>query len=117
MTCIVVILVASICKVGGSSIAGKLTGFTWREAFSVGAMMNTRGLVELIVLNLGYDLGIIPKSVFFILVIMAIATTYMTAPLLRRLIRGTELQADFELSSFMKGRAATVGNSEQRRVG
>ena len=48
--------------------------------------MNTRGLMELIVLNVGYDLGVIPKSMFFMLTVMALTTTYMTAPLLRRLM-------------------------------
>jgi Kef-type K+ transport system membrane component KefB len=103
---IVVILVACLGKFGGCFIAGKLSGLTWREAFSIGAMMNTRGLMELIVLNVAYDLGIIPKPVFFIFVIMAVVTTYMTAPVLRYLIRGTEMQADFEISPFMQGRAS-----------
>jgi Kef-type K+ transport system membrane component KefB len=104
----IVIFVASVGKFGGCSVAAKLSGLTWREAFSVGTMMNTRGLVELVVLNAGYDLGIIPKPVFFIFVTMAVATTYMTAPVLRRLIRGTDLQADFELSPFIQDRTATM---------
>jgi Kef-type K+ transport system membrane component KefB len=58
-------------KVGGCSIAARHSGLSWREASSVGIMMNTRGLMELIVLNAGYDLGIIPKPVFFIFVIIA----------------------------------------------
>jgi Kef-type K+ transport system membrane component KefB len=104
----IVILVACVGKLGACSIAAKLNGLTGREAFSVGIMMNTRGLMELIVLNAGYDLGIIPKPVFCIFVIMAIVTTYMTAPVLRRLIRGTDLQADFDISPFMEGRASTM---------
>ena len=104
-TCAVVILVASAGKFVGCSVAAKLSGLTWREAFSAGTMMNTRGLMELIVLNAGYDLGIIPKPVFCIFVVMTIVTTYMTAPVLRRLIRGTDLQADFDISPFMEGRA------------
>ena len=105
---LVVILVASAGKFGGCAIAARLSGLTWREAFSVGVMMNTRGLVELVVLNTGYDLGIIPKSVFFIFVVMAVATTYMTAPILRRLIHGTDLQSEFEVSPFMQGHASAI---------
>jgi Kef-type K+ transport system membrane component KefB len=52
------------------------------ESFSVGALMNTRGLIELIVLNLGYDLGILPPRIFAMMVLMALATTFMTGPLL-----------------------------------
>lgn len=104
----IVILVACVGKLGACSIAAKLNGLTGREAFLVGTMMNTRGLMELIVLNAGYDLGIIPKPVFCIFVIMAIVTTYMTAPVLRRLIRGTNLQADFDVSPFIKGHASAM---------
>jgi Kef-type K+ transport system membrane component KefB len=104
LICGIVILAATLGKFGGCSAAAKLSGLTWREASSVGIMMNTRGLMELIVLNTGYDLGIIPKPVFFILVIMAVMTTYMTAPVLSRLIRGTDVQPYFELSPFMQGR-------------
>jgi Kef-type K+ transport system membrane component KefB len=111
---IVVILIACVGKFGGCFIAGKLSGLTWREAFSIGAMMNTRGLMELIVLNVAYDLGIIPKPVFFIFVIMAVVTTYMAAPVLRYLIRGTEMQADFEISPFMQGRSSKL---RERAIG
>lgn len=104
ITCAVVILAASVGKFGGCSLAAKLSGLTWREAFSVGIMMNTRGLMELIVLNTGYDLGIISKPVFCLFVIMAVVSTYMTSPVLRRLIRGTELQTAFQVSPFMEGR-------------
>jgi Kef-type K+ transport system membrane component KefB len=116
IACVIVMLVASIGKFGGCSLAARMGGLTWREAFSIGIMMNTRGLVELVVLNTGYDLGIIPKSVFSIFVIMAITTTYMTAPILRRLIRGTELQADFEISTFMEGRIPVVSERASSRT-
>ena len=111
ITCVVVILAASVGKFGGCSLVAKLSGFTWREAFSVGIMMNTRGLMELIVLNTGYDLGIISKPVFCLFVIMALASTYMTSPVLRRLIRGTELQTAFQVSPFMEGRISPIKTS------
>jgi len=56
-----------------------------REAWAIGMLMNTRGLMELVVVNIGLDLGVIPHSVFFMLVLMAVVTTYMTAPLVRTL--------------------------------
>jgi Kef-type K+ transport system membrane component KefB len=62
---VVVILVATAGKLGGCSVAAKLNRLTWREALAVGTLMNTRGLMELVVLNTGYDLGIIPKPIFF----------------------------------------------------
>jgi Kef-type K+ transport system membrane component KefB len=80
--CIAVIAVAIAGKFGGSAIAARWTGLSWQESFSVGALMNTRGLVELIVLNLGYDLGILPPKIFGMMVLMALATTFMAGPLL-----------------------------------
>jgi Kef-type K+ transport system membrane component KefB len=71
-----------------------------REASIIGVMMNARGLTELIVINVGYELGILPKTVFFMLVFMAVATTYMTTPVLRRLFRGSELWESYRLSTF-----------------
>ena len=54
----------------------------WQDSFTLGALMNTRGLVELVVLNIGYDLGILSARIFVMMVIMALVTTFMTAPLL-----------------------------------
>lgn len=82
LMCIAVIGVAIAGKFGGSMIAARWTGMNWQESFSLGALMNTRGLVELIVLNLGYDLGILPPKIFGMMVLMALATTFMTGPLL-----------------------------------
>ena len=65
-------------------------------------MMNTRALMALIVINIGYDLGIIPNSVFFMLVFMAVVTTYMTSPILQHLIKKTELEPLFKTSEFMQ---------------
>jgi len=82
LMCIAIIAVAIAGKLGGSMMAARWTGMTWRESFSVGALMNTRGLVELIVLNLGYELGILPPKLFAMMVLMALVTTFMTGPLL-----------------------------------
>jgi Kef-type K+ transport system membrane component KefB len=77
-----VIAVATIGKLGGSAIAARLSGMPWTEALSLGALMNTRGLMELIVLNIGYDLGILTPAMFATMVVMALVTTMATGPLL-----------------------------------
>jgi len=80
--CLVIIGVATLGKLGGSAVAAKMTSLSWRESIQLGALMNTRGLMELIALNIGYDLGILSQRIFTMLVIMALVTTIMTAPLL-----------------------------------
>jgi Kef-type K+ transport system membrane component KefB len=81
--CGVIILVACAGKFGGCAIAARATGFSWRQASAIGVLMNTRGLVELIVLNIGLDLGVISPVVFSMMVLMALVTTFATTPLLR----------------------------------
>jgi Kef-type K+ transport system membrane component KefB/nucleotide-binding universal stress UspA family protein len=81
--CGLIILVACAGKFGGSAVAARLTGLRWREASAIGILMNTRGLMELIVLNLGLDLGILSPTLFTMMVIMALVTTFITTPLLR----------------------------------
>jgi Kef-type K+ transport system membrane component KefB len=63
-------------------ITARLTGLNWNDSFALGALMNTRGLVELVALNIGYDLGILPPPIFTMMVLMALVTTFMTGPLL-----------------------------------
>lgn len=82
LMCIGIIAVAILGKLGGGMLAARWTGMSWQESFSVGALMNTRGLIELVVLNLGYDLGILSPRVFAMMVLMALTTTFMTGPLL-----------------------------------
>jgi hypothetical protein len=65
--------------------------------------MNTRGLMELIVINLGYELGVFPRTVYFMLVLMTLVTTYMTTPCVRRSIRNTELEEYVKASPFILG--------------
>jgi Kef-type K+ transport system membrane component KefB len=83
----VIIAVASLGKFGGSFVAGRLTGLTSRDAASVGILMNTRGLMELVVLNIGLDLGVISPTLFAMLVLMAVVTTLATTPILQLLQR------------------------------
>jgi Kef-type K+ transport system membrane component KefB len=80
--CGVIILVAIAGKLGGSMLMGRWTGMSWSNSFAIGALMNTRGLVELVVLNIGYDLGILSGRIFAMMVLMALVTTFMTGPLL-----------------------------------
>jgi Kef-type K+ transport system membrane component KefB len=82
----IVVAAAVLGKILPVYIAGRLTGFSHDEASVMGSLMNTRALMELIVLNVGYDLGFIPQSMFTMLVIMAVVTTMMTGPLLRVLL-------------------------------
>jgi Kef-type K+ transport system membrane component KefB len=79
---LLITVVATIGKLGGSAAAARFTGMRWNESLKLGALMNTRGLMELIALNIGYDLGILSPRIFTMLVIMAVLTTMMTGPLL-----------------------------------
>jgi Kef-type K+ transport system membrane component KefB len=82
LVCLIIIAVATAGKLGGSALAARLTGMQWRESLQLGALMNTRGLMELIALNIGYDMGILSQHIFTMLVIMALVTTIMTGPLI-----------------------------------
>ncbi len=77
-----IILVAVVGKFVGSAIAAKFVGQTWKDSLTIGALMNTRGLMELVVLNIGYDLGVLNSEIFTMMVIMALVTTFMTGPAL-----------------------------------
>lgn len=78
----IIIAVAVVGKFIGSAIPAKILGENWKDSLSLGILMNTRGLMELIVLNIGYEMGILPPAVFVMLVIMALVTTFMTTPML-----------------------------------
>jgi Kef-type K+ transport system membrane component KefB len=80
--CLLITAVATLGKLGGSAAAGRFAGMRWVESLQLGALMNSRGLMELIALNIGYDLGILSPRIFTMLVIMAVLTTMMTGPLL-----------------------------------
>ncbi len=80
--CGLIILVAVVGKFLGSAVAAKFVGQNWRNSIIIGSLMNTRGLMELIILNIGYDLGILSPEIFAMMVIMALATTSMAGPVL-----------------------------------
>jgi hypothetical protein len=88
--------VAVTGKLFGAAIAARLTGFDWRRSAVIGTLMNTRGLTELIVLNLALELGVISEALFAMLVLMAIITTYMAGPALNLLDPKNELGAPVE---------------------
>ncbi len=78
----VIILFAVAGKFIGSALAARFVGQNWKDSLIIGALMNTRGLMELVVLNIGYDLGVLTPQIFAMMVIMALATTMMTGPAL-----------------------------------
>lgn len=82
LICGLIILVAVMGKVVGSVAAAKFTGQSWSDSLALGVLMNTRGLMELIVLSIGYDLGVLSPTVFTMMVLMALITTFMTSPAL-----------------------------------
>ena len=112
--CFLVLLAASAGKFGGCALAARANGIPWRESAAIGVMMNTRALMELIVVNVGYDLGIIPRSVFFMLVLMALTTTYVTTPLLVRLLRGSETESACRRANLMLSQSGFDGTSLDR---
>ncbi|WP_297515750.1 cation:proton antiporter [Flavobacterium sp.] len=75
-----IILVAVAGKFVGSALAARFVGQNWRDSLTIGALMNTRGLMELVVLNIGFDLGVLSPEIFTMMVIMALVTTFMTGP-------------------------------------
>lgn len=86
LICAVIILVATLGKVGGTMMASRFAGLSWTTSGALGVLMNTRGLMELIVLNIGLSLGVISPRLYAMMVIMALVTTAATAPVLNRLV-------------------------------
>lgn len=82
VTALLIIIIAVVGKFAGSALAAKFLGINWKDSLTIGALMNTRGLMELIVLNIGYDLGVLSPQIFAMMVIMALFTTFMTGPAL-----------------------------------
>jgi Kef-type K+ transport system membrane component KefB len=86
LICAAIVVVATLGKFGGTAVAARLTGHRWRTASALGALMNTRGLMGLIVLDVGLNRGVISPTLFAMMVLMALATTMATAPALRWLV-------------------------------
>lgn len=90
LICGLIIVVAVVGKLLGSAVTARWSGMRWSDSWALGVLMNTRGLMELVVLNLGYDLGILSAKLFTMMVIMALLTTLMTGPLLSLIFRSQE---------------------------
>lgn len=101
--CILLVTVAIAGKLGGCTIAARLVGESWKDSLTIGTLMNTRGLMELVALNIGYEMGVLPPSIFVILVIMALVTTFMTTPLLH-------------LVDYLFVRRKTVNSSKKKLI-
>lgn len=96
---LIIIAVAVTGKFAGSAFAAKFVGQSWKDSLTIGALMNTRGLMELVVLNIGYDLGVLTPEIFAMMVIMALATTFMTGPalnLIQRFFREKKIEISLE---------------------
>ncbi len=86
ITCLGITGVAIFGKLLGSALAARWSGMSWRESWALGTLMNTRGLMELVVLNIGYDIGVLPPTIYTMLVLMTLITTAMTGPLLSMIL-------------------------------
>ncbi len=98
------ILVAVVGKFVGSAFSAKILGENWKDSLSIGILMNTRGLMELIVLNIGYEMGILPPLIFVMLVIMALVTTFMTTPalsLINKIFPEKSIEIEYELQKSL----------------
>jgi Kef-type K+ transport system membrane component KefB len=90
--CLIIIATAIAGKLGGAMLAARLTGQTWREAGAIGILLNTRGLMELVILTIGLEAGIISPTVFTMMVLMALFTTAITTPLLQLFYQSPQAQ-------------------------
>jgi hypothetical protein len=100
-----IIAVAIAGKFVGSALAAKFVGQNWKDSLTIGALMNTRGLMELVALNIGYDLGLLSPSVFTMMVIMALVTTFMTGPaldIINKIFKTTETESAEAISQVSK---------------
>jgi Kef-type K+ transport system membrane component KefB len=89
----VVLVVAIAAKMGGTVIAARCTGQSWQNAMALGALLNTRGLVELVVLNIAYKAHVFSATLFTMFVVMALVTTMMTTPILNLLGVGGAIES------------------------
>jgi Kef-type K+ transport system membrane component KefB len=112
MYCGLIILVATAGKLGGSTLASWLSGMPLREAAGLGTLMNTRGLMELVILNIGLDIGVISPALFSMMVMMALVTTFMTTPVLSLICPKEMLQGAAEKSAAERVAAPPVGLRE-----
>ncbi|WP_396191982.1 cation:proton antiporter [Flavobacterium sp.] len=111
-----IILVAVVGKFLGSALAARFVGQNWRDSLTIGALMNTRGLMELVVLNIGYDLGVLSSEIFTMMVIMALFTTFMTGPaidVINYIFKRKEVIIPKEISNSAFKILISFGNNEK----
>jgi Kef-type K+ transport system membrane component KefB len=77
-----IVATAIVGKLAGAAFTARATGMSWKDSFGLGILMNTRGLVELVILNAGLELGILSPALFTMMILMALITTFLTTPLL-----------------------------------
>ena len=106
--CGLILFTAVLGKFGGSTISAKLTALSWREAGALGILMNTRGLMELVILTIGLDLGVISPTLFTMMVIMALVTTFMTTPVLAWIYPARLLHREYLSEAAEPGRYAVM---------
>jgi Kef-type K+ transport system membrane component KefB len=115
-----IIAVAVVGKFLGSALAAKFVGQNWKDSLTIGALMNTRGLMELIVLNIGLDLGVLSPKIFTMMVIMALVTTFMTGPSLdfiNWLFKSKQEEVPKEISEIRKFKILiSFGNPERGKL-
>ena len=114
-----IIAVAVAGKFIGSALAAKFVGQNWRDSLTIGALMNTRGLMELIVLNIGYDLGVLTSQIFTMMVIMALFTTFMTGPaidLINFIFKTKSVYFAKDVNSNMFKILLSFGNAEKGKT-
>ena len=114
-----IILVAIVGKFVGSALAARVVGQNWKDSLTIGALMNTRGLMELVVLNIGYDLGVLTPQIFSMMVIMALVTTFMTGPalnLINFIFKSNSKEAPEDIKEITKYKILiSFGNPESGR--
>jgi len=111
-----IILVAVTGKFLGSALAARFVGQNWRDSLTIGALMNTRGLMELVVLNIGYELGVLSPKIFTMMVIMALVTTFMTGPaldIINYLFKSKDLVLPAELIASKFKILISFGNNDK----
>ncbi len=113
-----IILVAVVGKFLGSALAARFVGQNWHDSLTIGALMNTRGLMELVVLNIGYELGVLSPKIFTMMVIMALVTTFMTGPaldIINYIFKSKDLLLPKDLISSKFKILISFGNNEKGR--
>ncbi|KAN0022295.1 hypothetical protein ACTFIU_004471 [Dictyostelium citrinum] len=115
---IFIIFIACLGKIGGATLASKFTKKSWRESLTIGFLMNTKGLVELIVLNIGLDIHVLDETTFTMFVIMALVTTFMTTPIVHFLWTKWEARQNaVPMEARVKGRFNILLYISNTRIG